>query len=55
MAEKDLNGAKIASGLVDDRRLRASKRVRPVLLSRKADADYPLVYETGILSRVLSV
>lgn len=36
---------------VDYRCFRAPKRVRFVILSRKADADHPLVYEAGILPR----
>ena len=49
MTEEDLNGAEIASRLVDDRCFRAPERVRPVILSRKADADHPLVNEPGVL------
>jgi hypothetical protein len=51
VAEKDLNSAKVASRFVYDRSFRPPKRVRTVFLSRKADADYPFVNETGILSR----
>jgi hypothetical protein len=45
MAEKDLNGAEVASRFVGDGCVRAPKRVRPVILSGKADAGYLIVHE----------
>lgn len=42
MPKKDLNGPQVACRLVDDRRLRAPERVRPVVLGLEPDPGHPL-------------
>lgn len=51
VAEKDLHRAEVTRRFVDDRRLRASKRVGSVLLRVQANAGNPFVHQPGILAR----
>jgi hypothetical protein len=50
MNQQDLYCAKVASCLVDERRLRASKRMRSAIPAPEADHGDPLVNQTRILS-----
>lgn len=49
VSQQDLNGAQIARGLVNDRRLGPPNRVSAILLDLEADAADPLVDKTSIL------
>lgn len=49
VAKQNLHGAQIAGLLVDDGRLGAAQRMRPVVLWTQADPDYPLIDEARIL------
>src|ERR1700688_3278071 len=49
MAKQYLHSAKVAGGLVDDRRLRPAKRMGAILLTAQADAYDPLIDESRVL------
>jgi len=51
VAQQDLDRPEIAGGLVDHRRFRATKRVRPVFGAAKSDRVDPLIHQTSILPR----
>ena len=51
MAEPYLHGAKIAAGLVNDRRFRAEKRMGAILLRPSSDAGDLFINEARVLSR----
>lgn len=51
MTDKELDGSEVTRGFVDDLSFRAPKRVRSVVLSRKADAGHGHVPEASISPR----
>ena len=49
MAEQYLHRAQVTCLLIDDRRLRSAKRMRPVVLRAQSDPGDPLINEPAIL------
>ena len=49
VTQKNLHGAEIAGGLVDERGLGAPQRVRAILLLAKTDRGHPLINQSSIL------